>query len=539
MGRIVRVFAIIVAALLLIALALPFLIDPNEFRPMLVSQLTHALGREVKLGDLKLSILSGGVSANDLSIADDPSFSRAPFLHAKSLKLGVELWPLIFSRKLNVTSLVIDQPEIALLQTAAGEWNFSSFGTKHPTNPTPAPASGKTGLDLPISLIKINDGRLSLAKVNSRAKPQTLEKVSAELQDFSATSVFPFSLSAKVGGGGDIKLKGKAGPINQTDAAMTPVAASLNVTRLNLVASGFIEPSSGIAGLASIDGSGSSNGQKLEVNGRLKGEELKLAKNGTPAKRPLEFNFVLEQDLRTHAGVVKRGDIQIGKATANLSGTYNLRGDSVLLNMKLSGSNMPVPELAQLLPALGIVLPAGSSLQAGTAHANLIMEGPVDRLTTAGTVGLDNARLAGFDLGSKLAALERLAGIRGGPNTEIQTLGASVRVNPEGTTADDIKLVAPTIGELSGGGIISANHSLDFKMRATLHTSGALMAALGQKGDTSVPFLIQGTSENPSFRPDMRGIASEKLKGVTGNSDIGKAAGSLLDSLLNGKKKEK
>ena len=65
------------------------------------------------------------------------------------------------------------------------------------------------------------------------------------------------------------------------------------------------------------------------------------------------------------------------------------------------------------------------------------------------------------------------------------------------------------------------------------------MAALGQKGDTSVPFLIQGTSENPSFRPDMRGIASEKLKGVTGNSDIGKAAGSLLDSLLSGKKKEK
>ena len=114
MKRIALIVGALVALLLVAALALPFLIDPNSFRPMLESRLTQALGREVKLGDLKLSILSGSVTANDLSIADDPAYSRTPFVQAKSLAIGVELWPLIASRQLHVTGLTIDQPAITL-----------------------------------------------------------------------------------------------------------------------------------------------------------------------------------------------------------------------------------------------------------------------------------------------------------------------------------------------------------------------------------------------------------------------------------------
>src|SRR5579864_1901385 len=108
MKRVARVLAILVVLLLAVAISLPFLIDANQFRPRLEAELTKALGRDVKLGDLKLSILSGGVTASDLSIADDPAFSRAPFIQAKSLKVGVELEPLIFSKRLNVTGIEIE-----------------------------------------------------------------------------------------------------------------------------------------------------------------------------------------------------------------------------------------------------------------------------------------------------------------------------------------------------------------------------------------------------------------------------------------------
>src|SRR5436309_967580 len=92
-----------IGLLLIVAVALPFLIDPNRFRPLLQEKLTAALGRDVKLGDLKLSILSGAVTASDLSIADNPAFSREPFVQAKSLDVGIEVWPLIRSRQLHVT----------------------------------------------------------------------------------------------------------------------------------------------------------------------------------------------------------------------------------------------------------------------------------------------------------------------------------------------------------------------------------------------------------------------------------------------------
>jgi hypothetical protein len=73
-------------------------------------------------------------------------------------------------------------------------------------------------------------------------------------------------------------------------------------------------------------------------------------------------------------------------------------------------------------------------------------------------------------------------------------------------------------------------------MRATLHTSGGVMAAIGQKGDTSVPFLVGGTSSNPIFRPDMKEMTSEKIKSLKEGS-IGKKASGLLDGLFGRKKK--
>src|SRR5947209_1336779 len=163
MKRVIRLVGVLAVLLLLIAAALPFLMDANQFRPRLESELTKALGREVKLGDLKLSVLSGGVAASDLSIADDPAFSRGAFVRAKSLSARVELWPLVLSRKVNVTGITLDQPEIELLQSPSGAWNFSTIGAKSSAAAEKTPSSANS-LDLSVKLIKISNGRLSLGR---------------------------------------------------------------------------------------------------------------------------------------------------------------------------------------------------------------------------------------------------------------------------------------------------------------------------------------------------------------------------------------
>ena len=133
--RWLRITGIAVGVLLVILLALPFLINVNSFRPKIESELTNALGRRVTLGELSLSLLTGKVGVENVSIADDPAFSKSPFVTAKSLKVGVELMPLIFSKKLNVTGIVLDEPQITLLKAANGTWNFSTLGGPGAKNP--------------------------------------------------------------------------------------------------------------------------------------------------------------------------------------------------------------------------------------------------------------------------------------------------------------------------------------------------------------------------------------------------------------------
>ena len=253
-----------------------------------------------------------------------------------------------------------------LLQSPAGDWNFSKLGAKSAAKPqAPAPPSEKGGLDLSVKLVRITAGRFTLGKTGGHGKPLVLEQLNAELRDFSSTSVFPFSLDTKVAGGGSIQLEGKAGPIDEADVAATAVQASLKVAQLDLAVSGLNEASPGVGGLLSFDGNGDSRGDTVQATGRVKLEKLKLTKTGSPAPNPVELDFVVQHNLRKHSGQVSRGDIHIGKAVASLTGSYSEQGESTVLNMNLSGPDMPMPELAAMLPAMGIVLPADLRCGAG------------------------------------------------------------------------------------------------------------------------------------------------------------------------------
>ena len=509
MKRLVWIAGLILVLLIGSVAALPFLIDPNRFRPLLEAQLSNAMARQVQLGDLKLAILKGSVTASDLSIADDPAYSKSPFVKARALSIGVELWPLLTSRKLHVTGLTIEQPAVALIQSPGGEWNFSSLGGKAvaaPPKPASPPAE-KTDLDLSVKLIRVTGGEFSLASAGRQARPLALHDVAVEVKDFSAASAFPFTLHAKVAGGGSIVLDGQAGPVNTADTAASPLSATLKIDGLDLVASGLAQHAPALAGILSLAGSAQSDGREAHITGKLKAEKLKLARDGTPAKKPVEFEFALTHNLRRRSGRLDKGAIRIGSAPSSLTGTYADEGDNTTVHLVFNGPKMAVDELSQLLPAMAVVLPRGSSLEGGTASARITADGPVDRLLIAGTVSLDNTKLANFDMGRKLDFVQALAGIKASKDTDIQTLGASVHYGPDGGHVENLQLILPAIGNLDGAGTISPANDLAFQMRATV------------KG-LAVPFVIQGPAADPSFRPDVKGLAREELKRATGKEGV-------------------
>jgi len=553
-----KIAGIVIAVLLVIVVALPFLIDVNLFRPQIETGLSSSLGRQVNVGNLKLAILGGTVAADDLSIADDPAFSKQPFVRAKALNIGVELMPLIFSKQLHVTDLTLDQPQVSLVRAADGKWNFSSLGAashssapaaseKSPapavqaTKPASAPEESSTA-NLSVSKLSVKDGSVSMEDLASHAKPKVYQKVNVTVENFSFTSPFPFILTADLPAGGTIKLDGKAGAINSTDASLTPVSAKVDVKHLDLANAGIADPSSGIAGIADFDGTVASDGRQARTSGTITVNKLKLSPKGSPAGRAVQVKYTTDYELQKMAGQLTQCDVAMGKALAHLTGTYKTEPAATVLDLKLNADSMPVDDLEAMLPALGVILPSGSSLQGGTLSTDLTIVGPVDKLVITGPVRLVNTKLAHFDLGSKMAAISALSGAKTGSDTTIQNLSANARVAPEGISTQNVNLTIPSLGEVTGNGTISPQNALDYKMSAKLSggVAGGLtqLAGLGSKGAGTIPFFIQGTTSDPKFVPDVKGMLSNQLGGFGGKGQQSPAnILNGLGGLLGGKKK--
>jgi AsmA protein len=514
MNRTVKIVAIVVGVLILLVIAIPFFIDANAFRPRLESELTAALGRQVKVGNLSLSLLSGSVGADDISIADDPEFNKSPFVQAKSLKVGVELIPLVFSKTLNVTNLTLNEPEISLVKAdKSDKWNYSSLGGNNKSasapssapNPQPSPTGSGVNPNLSVAKLNVNNGRLTVSRAGSSEKPHVYDKVNIEMSDFSFTSSFPFKVAAQLPGDGSLKIDGKAGPIDANDASKTPLDAKVTVQKMNLAQSGFIDPAAGISGIADFDGTVTSDGHEAKTNGTLKATNLQVVKKGSPAGRPVQVTYTVNFDLAKETGTIPQGEITMGKAVAHLTGTYDAHGQVTSVKLKIIGQDMPVDDLEAMLPALGVVLPPKSQLKGGVLNTAMNVEGPVDKLVTVGNVKMENTTLANFNLGSKMSAISALSGKTStGNDTTIQNFSSNVRVAPDGTKADDINLTVPSIGVVTGAGVVSPSNELAFKLSANLGGMGA------------VPFTVQGTTSDPKFMPDVKGMASGLLKNALG-----------------------
>jgi AsmA protein len=555
MKRLLVISGIIVGVLLLIVIVVPLFINVDSFRPDLEKKISAALNRNVHIGKLDASLLSGGATASDITIEDDPAFNKGPFLKASSVKIGVQLMPLIFSKQLKVTSLTVQKPDITLLKNAAGKWNYSTIGSGTQQKASSEP-SGKSAPDVSVDKFEIADGtvRVGHSGGHSAGKESVYQNVNLVAHNISAHSAMPFTLSAAMPAGGKMSLEGQAGPLNPADAAKSPLDAKLTLKHVDLAATGFVDPGSGIGGTLDFDGQVKSDGHHLHSSGNAKADGLRVVKGGQPAKQPVALDYKSDYSLDSDNGNIN-ANLHTGNSLTNASGTLNAKGEDTLANLKIVGKNMPVNDVVGLLPAFGVVLPSGASLQGGDVDMDLTAQGPLDRLVINGPLNITGTHLSGYNLGSKLGAIAAFTGNKSSTDTLIQTFSSALRVAPEGIKADNIVLDVPSMGTVTGNGVIAGDNSLNFKMLLKLsggasNMLGSLTGLSASAQNNGLPFLIEGKTSNPVFRPALGGAVAGNLENsllhaVNGNKGNntdaqGQQQKDLKDALggLFGKKKK-
>jgi AsmA protein len=429
-------------------------------------------------------------------------------------------------------------------------WNFSNIGSNAASR-TQSPEKETALPNFTVGQLQVANGTAVVSDIPATGPPFTYSNLNLSVQQFSFAKAFPFTLTAGLPGGGLLDVHGNAGPVNPQDSSVTPLGANIRLKHFDPVAAGVVEKSEGFSMLADITAQVTSNGQTLDSTGTVSAANLQLAADGSPTPSPVDIAYNITHNLTARTGQVTDLAIKTGAVAVHVTGTYAIKGAQTILALHLAAPNLPIDQVEALLPAAGVRLPSGSRLQGGTLSANLAMDGPSTAPVISGPVEVDNTRLAGFDLSSKIGGLKPASGSQGG--TEIQKVSADVNSSAQGTRIANLYASIPLLGTATGAGTVAPGGAVNFELLAKLNTSsgaggqalaslngvggGALGQAVSTAAADGIPVHITGTTSNPVIKADLNKLLQKNAGNILkqqllGNGNNKSNPGAALNKLF-------
>jgi AsmA protein len=130
--RILKILGITLGLVVFLAVALaivlPFLIDPNDYKPEIIRVVKDQTGRELTLeGDIGLSVFPWiGLELGKTQLSNAPGFGTQPFLRVDQAAVRVELLPLLRKQVL-VDKVVLDGLQVNLARDRKGRTNWDDL----------------------------------------------------------------------------------------------------------------------------------------------------------------------------------------------------------------------------------------------------------------------------------------------------------------------------------------------------------------------------------------------------------------------------
>ncbi len=333
---------IVVGLLLAVAGALAFLLDVNQFRPLLESQLRERLNRPVSLGAMDLKMFPLAIRVADVSIGQPEGFpSPQPFLQAKEVFVGVAFLPLL-RKQVSVDAIRLQAPRIELIRNSSGVWNYE----------TAARGQGSgAATSLTLNELQIADGQVALDDRKAAAARDVYEHIDATLKGLGANRRGSLS--------GSVRLDTMAAVLKiQSDFDLAGAPAAKGT--LSLISDRNKDP--------------------LNVDFDVR----------RPAHGPLVINSLTAR---------------IGALLATVAGSVDIAKTPAALQLHAQTANAAIGDLTRIAALYGAEFPAGLKVD-GILRADVQVTGTTEKPLLAGKIEATKAQITAKDLAEPVQASE-------------------------------------------------------------------------------------------------------------------------------------
>lgn len=499
------------------AVALPFLVDVNRYRPLIAAKVQEATGRTLTLGRISFALLPApGLSvAGPIRISDSAAYPGRSALTAESLRVRLSLPGLLHGRA-SVTSINLNRPTLTLIRDARGRWNFDDL-VQRASAATPAQARGggarESSFRVVVDRARVSGGRILIyddAVVAGRRSEAVLAPIDATILGWGGDRPTDLDLSL---GLGKSALSTRARLSASGGRPMLTLAARGKSLRVEDLAA--LLPWLGVARPAGLEVRGA-----LDLEGTAdvpldRPETLRF--KGTLALRGVSYRDAgMALPVKDLSGkVIVDGeraewrDFSVSAGSSSLHGS--LKVENFLKPRIGFALTSPRLDLNEIVATLGPAAPAAAPAAASPVSSRPVTEpsGLLDQVSGEGRIDVKEVRFQTFDLanvrasaglaGSVFSLQEMSAAFYGG------TLGGSASVDLSRTTpryAASVRLdkvdVNPLLsaydpglkelvrGRLKGSLDLSASGAGMEEILATVRGTGAVEMADGAVTSFSV-----------------------------------------------------
>lgn len=554
--------ALLLGLLIVAAVVLSFVFDPNQYKGEIARLVKDTTGRELKIEkNIGWSFFPRlGIEAGGLEIGNAPGFGQEPFAKIDAAGVHIEFLPL-FSGKIAVDTVYLHGLNLNLAKNAAGRTNWEDLAAREAKRGPDRKADGQ----LPIEGFSV--GRLDVRRANLTWRDQTAAGALA-LRDLElSTGRFvpgePVALRLAFE-----LVRDRAAPVKLAlDSRVTATADALKLAHLDLkLDDSRLKGGLEIRNFASPAVHFDLALDQFDLDRYLAPDQpaakpaaakpVKPAEAEKPVEIPLAVLRALDVNGKLDIGQLKafgarsseaqiriqarHGLITLGPNSAKLYGG-GYRGQTVL------DARGPVPQLqldekleqVQVGPLLKDMQLFGNYSGTGQIVLALTSRGFDTRqfrqnLNGTANIAFRDGRIEGVDLAKVIeqaralydAARGKPVAVKAGASdaTVFKSLTAHVVVSDGIARNDDLVLDGQNLRATGRGSADLVRETLDYALKVTLTEDPARRGA-------TVPVLVSGTFASPSYNVDFGELLKEKAQ-----KQIDKQMEKGLERLLQPKK---